>query len=141
HLDGEPFEQGRQHGGALRRQIEHNLDVYYDRFLREGQLEPDEVRSRASRLLPSLQQHRDYYAAVRGVASASGLDLLDIVMLNLRYELLYYQYSVLPVGGPDGCTTVAVLPTGTENGHLLIAENWDWIPEVSGAILHSRDPD
>ena len=38
HLEGTPFDQGRQHGAALREQIAHNLAVYYDRFLREGQL-------------------------------------------------------------------------------------------------------
>src|SRR5207248_4331350 len=51
----------------------------------------------------------------------------------------YYQYSVLPVGGPDGCTSFALLPSQTVNGHVLIGENWDWIPEVQGALLHSHD--
>jgi isopenicillin-N N-acyltransferase like protein len=138
YLEGEPFEQGRQHGLALREQIAQNLDVYYDRFLREGQLDADEVRARTARLLPRLRQEREYFSAVEGVAEGSGLELLDIAMLNLRYELLYYQYSVLPVGGPDGCTSFAVLPSAAASGHLLIGENWDWIPEVQGAVLYAR---
>jgi isopenicillin-N N-acyltransferase-like protein len=137
-LDGEPFEQGRQHGLALRDQIAHNLDVYYDRFLTEGHLAADEVRSRAARYVPLFESYPEYFAAVRGVAEASGQDLLDLVMLNVRYELLYYQYSILPVGSPDGCTSFAVLPTASVTGHVLIGENWDWIPEVAGAVLHTR---
>jgi isopenicillin-N N-acyltransferase-like protein len=140
-LDGEPFDQGRQHGLALRDQIRNNLVVYYDRFLREGHLDADEVRSRAARYAPVLERYPAYFQAVRGVAEASGEDLLDLVMLNVRYELLYYQYSVIPVGGPDGCTSFGVLPSASANGHLLIGENWDWIPEVQGAVLHARDSD
>jgi isopenicillin-N N-acyltransferase-like protein len=138
-LDGEPFDQGRQHGLALREQIAQNLAIYYDRFATEGQLQPDEVRRRAADYVPLLQRSADYFEAVRGVAEASGQELIDVVMLNVRYELLYYQYSVNPVGGPDGCTSFAVQPGASANGHLLIGENWDWIPELAGAVLHSRD--
>ncbi len=138
-LDGTPFEQGRQHGLALRDQIAHNLDVYYDRFFSEGKLEPDEVRRRAAEFLPLLQSYPDYFEAMRGVAEASQQQLVDVVMLNMRYELLYYQYSVNPVIGPDGCTSFALLPQATANGHLLLGENWDWIPEIAGAVLHTRD--
>ena len=49
HVEGEPYDQGRQHGVALRDQIGHNLEVYYDRFRREGQLAPEEARARAAR--------------------------------------------------------------------------------------------
>lgn len=62
-------------------------------------------------------------------------------MLNVRYELLYYQYGVCAVGGADGCTSFAVLPAASDNGHLLLGQNWDWIPEVKGAVLHTRELD
>ena len=140
-LDGEPFDQGRQHGLALGEQIEHNLEVYFDRFQTEGQLPPAEVRERASRFLPLLRGYPAYHAAMEGVADGANQELLDIAVLNVRYELLYYQYSVLPVGGADGCTSFALSPEVTANQHLLIGENWDWIPEVAGALLQTRDPD
>ena len=137
-IDGEPFEQGRQHGMALRGQIAHNLSVYYDRFEREAQLPIDEVRRRASQYVPVLQRSADYFEVIRGIAETSRQELLDVVMLNIRYELLYYQYSIIPVGGPDGCTSFAVLPGASSNGHLLLGENWDWIPSVAGAVVHTR---
>jgi isopenicillin-N N-acyltransferase-like protein len=138
-LVGEPFDQGRQHGAALRDQIAHNLAVYYERFRREAHLEAAEVRRRAAHYAPLLEGYADYFATLRGVADSSGQDLLDMVMLNVRYELLYYQYSVLPVGSPDGCTSFAALPAATD-GHLLMGENWDWIPDIEGALLHTREP-
>jgi isopenicillin-N N-acyltransferase-like protein len=138
-LAGEPFDQGRQHGSALRDAIAHNVAVYYDRFRREGRLDPDEVRRRAAHFLPLLEASPDYFEAVRGVAQAAHQELIDVVMLNVRYELLYFQYSVLPIGAPDGCTSFALLPEATRSGHLLIGENWDWIPEVQGAVLRTTE--
>ena len=139
HVDGEPFEQGRQHGLALAEQIAHNLDVYFDRFWREAQLRPGEARSRAERYLPLLDGHPSA-DAMRGLAEGAQQELIDVLVLNLRYELLYYQYSILPVGEPDGCTSFGVLPHAAANRHLLLGENWDWIPEVLGAVLHTREP-
>jgi isopenicillin-N N-acyltransferase like protein len=140
NVEGEPYDQGRQYGVALRDQIGHNLDVYYDRFQREGQLAPDEARARAARYQPLLEG-RAYFDALRGMAAGSGHSLIDLLVLNVRYELLYYQYGVCGVGGPDGCTSFAVLPPASANGHLLLGQNWDWIPQVRGAVLHTQEPD
>ncbi len=140
HVDGEPYDQGLQHGVALRAQITHNLDIYYDRFLREGQLQPEEARARAA-THQAVLAGGTYYQALAGMAKGSGLELIDLLVLNLRYELLYYQYGVCAVGGADGCTSFAVLPAASENGHLLLGQNWDWIPGVQGAFLHTREPD
>src|SRR5215471_5205288 len=93
-LAGGPFDQGRQHGTALREQIAQNLALYYDRFQREGHLDADEVRRRAAHLQPVLETFPTYFDAIRGVADGAAQALIDVVMLNVRYELLYFQYSV-----------------------------------------------
>jgi len=140
YVEGEPYQQGHQHGAALRDQIGHNLDVYYDRFQREAQLGPDEARARAVRYQPLLDGG-PYFDALQGMAAGSGHALLDLLVLNVRYELLYYQYGVCGVGGPDGCTAFAVLPSAAANRHLMLGQNWDWIPQVRGAVLHTVEPD
>jgi isopenicillin-N N-acyltransferase-like protein len=96
-------------------------------------------------------QNGDYHAAMRGVAEGSGFAFDEIAALNVRYEILYYQFGKnasaeaatgKPVQAePDGCTAFAVLPGATANGHLLVGQNWDWIPQVQGAVLHTTDPD
>jgi len=140
HVDGEPYDQGLEHGVALRAQITHNLDVYYDRFLREGQLQPEEARARAATYLPVLEGS-SYFEALAGMTKGSGHNLIDLLVLNLRYELLYYQYGVCGIAGADGCTSFAVLPAASASGHLLLGQNWDWIPGVQGAFLHTRETD
>jgi isopenicillin-N N-acyltransferase-like protein len=138
HLSGTAYEQGFAHGDALRDRIGENLDVYFDRFLTEGKLEADEARARAATYQPLLESHA-YWHGIKGVAEGSGFPLADILALNMRYELLYYQYGVC--AQVQGCTSFALQPRLTENGHLLIGQNWDWIPQVRGAVVHTTESD
>ena len=85
-------------------------------------------------------QNRDYFDGMRGIADGSGFALEEIAALQVRYEILYYQYG-RSSEDVDGCTAFAVLPEASDSGHLLVGQNWDWIPQVLGAVLHTTDPD
>lgn len=142
HLTGTPYEQGLQHGAALRAQIAHNLGVYFARFEREIKLSRAETLARAGRYAAAIAaQSPAYHAGMRGVAEGSGFSLAEIAALNVRYELFYHQYGVQAMGGADGCTAFALLPAATADGQLWIGENWDWIVGIRGAVLHTREPD
>lgn len=140
HLAGTPYEQGRQHGAALREAIVHNLAIYFERFEREGKVARPEVLERARRYAEAIVEHNAaYFEGLRGVADGSGCDLIELVALNVRYEILYYQFGVNAMA--DGCTAFAIDPSLSANGHLILGQNWDWIPQVRGAILHTTDAD
>ena len=143
HLTGMAYEQGVQHGQALRDRIAHNLGVYFARFERETKLPRPEVLKRAGLYASVMEsQNSDYFAGLRGVAAGSGFALDELVALQIRYEILYYQFGKNAMAEDvDGCTAFAVLPEASENGHLLLGQNWDWIPQVQGAVLHTTDPD
>lgn len=153
HLHGTPYEQGVQHGRQLRDRIAHNLGVYFDRFEREAKVPRADVLVRARQYGEAIAAHNaDYYAAMQGVADGSGFSLPELIALNVRYEILYYQFGVLALAAevaaghperpePDGCTAFAVLPEASANGHLLVGQNWDWIPQVQGAVLHTVEQD
>jgi len=142
-LTGTAYEQGVQHGQALKGRIAHNLDVYFARFERETGLARPEVLDRARRYAKAIEgQNRDYFDGMRGVADGSGFAPDDIAALQVRYEILYYQFGKNALSEDvDGCTAFAVLPEASANGHLLVGQNWDWIPQVQGAVLHTTDPD
>lgn len=142
-LTGTPYDQGVQHGQALQERIAHNLGVYFERFEREAGLPPAEVRARARRYGAAIEgQNADYYAAMRGIAEGGGFALDDIAALQVRYEILYFQFGKNAQSEDvDGCTAFAVLPEASANGHLLVGQNWDWIPQVLGAVLHTTDAD
>ncbi len=157
-LVGTPYEQGLAHGTRARDLIAQNIEIYFYRFERETKLPKAEVLRRAELYLRVIEKLVPPYAeAMRGIAEGSGIELLEIAALNARYELIYSEAtrqaltpdpSPVKTGegqrswgeGPSGCTSFAVLPTQTANGHLLLAENWDWIPQVQGLVLKIREP-
>jgi isopenicillin-N N-acyltransferase-like protein len=140
HLDGTPYEQGRKHGRELKDRIGHNIQVYFERFEAEGGVSHAEVLARSVKYGEAMAtQNPAYFAGMRGVADGSGFKFDHVVALNIRYEILYYQFSAN--ASTDGCTSFAVLPGASANTHLLMGQNWDWIPQVQGAILHTVDPD
>jgi isopenicillin-N N-acyltransferase-like protein len=54
---------------------------------------------------------------------------------------MYSQFAKIglkPLPRVDGCTAFGALPEATVNRHLLMAENWDWIPQVEGLFLKIR---
>jgi isopenicillin-N N-acyltransferase-like protein len=137
-LVGTPYEQGLEHGTELKSMIKHNLDVYFERFESEGNLKREEVISRARRYRKEIaSQNTDYFDNMQGISDGSGLGMDEVAVLNVRYELLYYQFMVNAMA--DGCTSFAVCPDESANGHLLLGQNWDWIPGVLGALLHTTD--
>jgi len=157
-LEGTPYKQGLRHGELARELIAQNIKIYFYRFERETKLPRAEVLRRAGLYLRVIEQSAPQYAeAMRGVAEGSQRELLEIAALNARYELIYSEVTrqaltpphpspVFRDGrgsggeGPDGCTSFALLPSKTANGHLIMGENWDWIPEVQGVILKIREP-
>ena len=140
HLSGPPYQQGLQHGQQLKERIAHNIQVYFERFEHEARLSRQEVLARASGYGDAMAaQSPDYVAGVRGIAEGGGFALDELLALNVRYEILYYQFTVNAMA--DGCTSFAVLPAATANGHLLMGQNWDWIPQVQGAVQHTMEPD
>jgi isopenicillin-N N-acyltransferase-like protein len=143
HLKGTTYEQGVVHGRYLQERISHNIALYFDRFRHEAQINRAEVLSRARLYKQAIADtHPAYFEGMRGIAAGSGQDLDEIVAINIRYEILYYQVSQIAMAAmKDGCTSFAVSPEDTTTGHLLMGQNWDWIPGIQGAVLHSTDED
>jgi len=78
---------------------------------------------------------------MEGVALGSKTKLLEIAALNVRYELMYSQFAkagLKPLPLSDGCTAFGAMPEATVRHHVLLAQNWDWIPQVEGLFLKMR---
>ncbi|TMI13522.1 peptidase C45 [Candidatus Bathyarchaeota archaeon] len=142
-LKGPPYQIGYKHGKMARQEIEHNLDVYFRRFKTETELSYEVAIGRAAKFLAVIDKVSPEYAeTMKGVAAGSGQEILDITALNVRYELMYSQFSKIglkPMPKTFGCTAFAALPIAVDNGHLMMGQNWDWIPEVKGLFLKVRN--
>jgi isopenicillin-N N-acyltransferase-like protein len=148
-LGGAPRAIGEVHGRAAADLIAHNLDVYFRRFAAEVLLPREEVLRRTTRYWATVPGHSPEFAAmVEGIAEGARQPLLEVAALNLRYELLYTEFSRIgrtALGGlpaPAGeCTAFAVLPAASADGHLRLGQNWDWFPGIAGLLLHVARPD
>jgi isopenicillin-N N-acyltransferase like protein len=141
-LKGTPYEIGYDHGSAAHDKIRRNLEVYFRRFKNETELSRDEALARASKYLQVIRRVSPNYArAMEGVAMGANAKLLEITALNVRYELMYSQFAKIGLKShphPGGCTAFGAMPENTVNRHVLLAQNWDWIPQVEGVFLKIR---
>ena len=141
-LSGTCREQGQVHGEALRKLIEKNIQIYFERFEKEAQLPRSEVLERAESCLDSLQkQNLNYCDGMGGISEGSNQGILEIAMLNFRYELLYHAIGKLQMDAVDGCTSYALLPEAAANAHTIMGQNWDWIPDVECAVVTTASPE
>lgn len=132
-VGGSPREAGRGHGAGAREAIAENLALYFRRFRDEAGLEKAEVLRRAEVWLERVRLlDPDFAATVEGIAEGSGFPLPAVAALSARYELFYSEFAAR--GLATACTACAVLPERT-GGSLLLAQNWDWFPEVRGLWL------
>ncbi len=135
-LCGDPYRIGYTHGQGATTLIAKNLSLYTGRYRDEIGMERGEVLRRAKVWFDRVGDLDPPYAAmVEGIADGSGFPLLNIAALNARYELFYGGFASQRIA--TACTSFAILPERTEEGHLLLGENWDWFPEVEGLWLRA----
>ncbi|MGQ0798130.1 MAG: C45 family autoproteolytic acyltransferase/hydrolase [Methanobacteriota archaeon] len=143
---GSPREIGEAHGAQARDLVRANRDLYFRRFKEEWGLARDAILERAGAYEAVVRQHApDYAEAMHGLSDGSGVPLEEIVALNVRYEIVYSEYSRRGRNEaatlPSGCTALGLLPSRTANGGLLLAQNWDWISGVRPIVLEARARD
>jgi len=145
HLQGSPYRQGVQHGEQLRDKIATNVAVYRSRMLTSG-LEESLLAERSQRYLGLFtREDADYRAMMDGIADGSGQNLLDIALLNARYELLYSAWSEFGRPTVDSirseCTSFGGSDGTFSSSGTQIGQNWDWFTGVEGALLQWKHGD
>jgi isopenicillin-N N-acyltransferase-like protein len=117
----DPRERGRQYGEQARGQIACSIDFYKGEFLAKSGLAWDEVLARVPKWTAVVEgYHADALEEVRGIADGSGFAVDEILALNGRGELR--------IGDPfdEGCSSYALLPEASGDGHTYCGQNWDW---------------
>ena len=136
-LRGASAERGRQHGRALRLQIEQAIEFYAGLFGRLG-LSGADIRRRAARFVEPTQRLNPLLAAeIEGIAEGARCHLHDVYALSARYEIAYAEVAL------GECSNVFVGAERSTTGATLLGQNWDWRPEVAAfrVILRSLSDD
>ncbi|KEF60506.1 uncharacterized protein A1O9_02067 [Exophiala aquamarina CBS 119918] len=124
-LRGSAWEIGLAHGKQIPNRIKTSIANYQRLFLDLAEADwPESVR-RAEEFLPALEQHEpELVEEMKGIATGAGVDLGDILALNLRSEISLTNYS-------DGCTSIVTKDSSGKN--TFVAQNWDWVEEAGMA--------
>jgi isopenicillin-N N-acyltransferase-like protein len=131
-LKGSPREIGRRHGEQVRELVHDNVRFYMDLWQHMGGVGREKILSDVEAFVPFVERYDgDLVEEMRGIAEGAGLEFREIAALNARTEL---TFSCLPNTLKDssggGCTSFGLLPEVTENGHLILGQNWDWRAEA-----------
>ena len=142
-FSGNSYEQGLAHGESLKEYIKKNIDVYINQFETETDISKSDLFSNTAIYLDVLRkQSPEYVSGLNGISESSNIELLEICMLNLRYELLYHALGKRYLqNAVDGCTSFALMPESSENNHLIMGQNWDWIPDIECVLTTNTDTD
>ena len=133
-IEGEPFERGRQHGARAGGAIRQNVASYLRLFQSHAGLDPNATRQAAGAFAPIVETHApDLLLEMRGIAAGAGCDLVDVLLINARSELM---------GSMGECTALAAAPEVTVQGQVLLGQNWDWYTaiEPEPILLQIRQP-
>jgi isopenicillin-N N-acyltransferase-like protein len=133
-IEGEAFERGRQHGARVASAIHHNIEAYLRLFHFHANLDRDAARKAASAFGPILEAHApDLLLEMRGIAAGAACNLVDVLLINARSELM---------GSMGECTALAAAPEVTLQGQVLLGQNWDWHTAVEAPpiLLQIRQP-
>jgi isopenicillin-N N-acyltransferase-like protein len=138
-VEGTYEEMGTQLGERTADLVATSLQTYLRRFRDDAALTDADVLRWGGIYLDVARQYDARIAdMLSGLAVGAEQRIEHVAALNARTELLY------GTGYRDGgCTSVAVLPGATTDGHTLLAQNWDWHPEQGPVsfLLATRDTD
>jgi isopenicillin-N N-acyltransferase like protein len=148
---GTHYERGRQYGAQARAQVHLSVQAYQRVFAHyTGWDWPAVRRAAAGFEAPIAAFGPAYLDEMRGIAEGAGLDLADVLAINVRTEVMYAAKArQAPLAArarhsPAECSAFAVVPApGASRSSTLLGQNWDWLLHSAQTlvVLEARQDD
>ena len=123
----DPEDRGRQLGLLLRDEIHETLSAYAETFAYHTGLTWERVVEVAKPFEDSIERYdHAVLQEIAGMAAGSGTNLLDLVAVNARSEIMF-GLDIPPM--PE-CTAFFCDSSATASGDVLLGQNWDWRPRA-----------
>ena len=140
---GAPLARGRQYGERAAPRIHACIAAYREAFRHRAGLQWDAAVAHARSFEADIEAFApDALQEMRGIAQGAGVDFDAVLVLNCRSELMFAAASSKGTLPPGECTSFAVTPEASADGHMLLGQNWDWVPfarEVCVLVEVQRD--
>jgi isopenicillin-N N-acyltransferase like protein len=127
---GDPFTRGFHLGSSETERVTHTIKAYMDIFVQTSDLNYGAVLTHAERFIPSISHYAPHLLEeMGGIAEGAGRDLREIIAINARTELMY------GVTQRSECTSIGISTNASTDGHIRLAQNWDWRPTLAGSLI------
>lgn len=129
-VSGTPFDRGASYGAQVRDRVERSIEGYARVFAAGAGMEWTAVRQLAQRFEEVIGAFgAGYLDELRGIAAGAGVDLVDILAINVRTEIMYSAKARNAAASLRAaeCTAYAVVPAPGETAPALVGQNWDWL--------------
>jgi len=136
-VEGTSYQRGCQYGRQAAARIRLSVQAYQRIFAHFADWDWPTVRREAARFeAPIGKVMPAYLEELRGIADGAGLDLADVLAINVRTEVMYSAKArQAPRTGtqspktqpPLECSAFARVPAPGQQDPVLIGQNWDWL--------------
>ncbi len=128
-VEGAPRTRGRGYGIRASSLVQRCIASYRKVFEERAGLAWNDAVVHARRFLPMIERFApEPLEEMRGIAEGAGVPFDAILVLNCRSELMFAAARGKGEISPGECTSFAVSPAASANGHMLLGQNWDWVP-------------
>ena len=128
-VEGAPRVRGRRYGSHAATLVHRCIASYRDVFELRAGLAWNDAVAHARRFLPAIESFApDALEEMRGIADGASAPFDAILVLNCRSELMFAAARSKGELPPSECTSFAVTPEASADGHMLLGQNWDWVP-------------
>jgi isopenicillin-N N-acyltransferase like protein len=132
---GSPFERGESYGTQTRARVQRSVESYSEVFAAGAGLDWRAVREMAKPFEDHIGAFGPAYLdELRGIASGAAVDVLDVLALNVRTEVIFSAKArdAAAALGTAECTAFASVPAPGSPAPVIVGQNWDF-------LLHTRE--
>jgi isopenicillin-N N-acyltransferase-like protein len=135
-VEGDATGRGRQYGEQARERIERSVVAYREVFQHYAGWDWSQVREFAAGFEDPIRAFSSKYAdELAGMAHGAGFDLLDLLAINVRTEILYSARVRQAMNLPHECTSFALVPSAGSAEPLVMGQNWDWLTHTFDTVV------
>jgi isopenicillin-N N-acyltransferase like protein len=138
-VEGTSYQRGRQYGRQAAARVRLSVQAYQQTFAHFAGWDWPAARREALRFEAPIGEFRPAYLdELRGIADGAGLDLADVLAINVRTEVMYSakaRQAPTSAKRPAECSAFAVVPAPGQKGPAIIGQNWDWLLHAAQTLV------